>query len=1350
MNTVCRSLVWLAAASFMLGVSSLAHADVYWLDANFDPAPHYATLQEACIVGTVGAEIKADRAAAGDNGDYRYVSLTAGPDNGDGTGNCTAVIEKRFFASGTWLPVDSSIDMKLVSMSGSPDACNIPGAMAPNTAQCGSSKCPSCNQAGGNGSNPIETSSGNKFQRETDFVGGGTFPLRFERYYNSIRTITKDPIPLGVGWTHTYDARVVVLTDDNDGRTLDQAKVYRPDGSVQLFKLVGSVWTPDPDVHETLSVSFGTDSQTGGGVTILGATYTRTDDTVESYDQLGRLVSIVNRDGFRQTLSYSTASQIAKDQVQSVVDSNGRMLVFGYAGDQLTSVTPQGGAGQTISFGYTGNNLTSVIYPNTTGTKTRTYTYDEAGQTSGVDQPNALTGITDENASRFASFGYTANKQANLSVHGAFSGPIDRYAFSFNPDGTTTIIDPLIQSRTFSFNVQFGVPRLSALSTLCVYCANTTAARGYDPSGNVNSSTDFNGVVNGYSTDARGLETQRIEAASTPTIPNPTQKRTINTQWNNAAFHVPTQRTVVNSAGTTESLTNWIYNGRGQPTFRCEVDPAAGTTATNYICGSLPSAPVGVRQWAWTYCDAVSSLCPFIGLKLTSADPLSHVTTYAYYPSTVLTGCATVGGVCNYKGDLQYVKNAANQTITFSSYDQNGRPTRITDANGVPTDMTYHPRGWITQKTTRGATSATDQITKYTYDGVGQVTRITQPDASYLIYYYDIAHRLYYIVDNLNNSILYTLDNAGNRKEEDSRTTIGTTTTIYRKVKRVYNTLDQLQATDNAASTPTNPIVRDSYTYDPNGNELLTTDGLTPDGRKHVTANTYDPLNRVSKVWQDMCTASSGCTGAVNATINYSYDARDHLTQVIDPQNLPTTYQFDALNNQTRLSSPDTGAATSKYDAAGNLHTRTDARGVVATYSYDVLNRLTGITYSPVTTPSVNVLFGYDIPETGCPSGATFANGHLTHFQDVSSGTSTTKLCYDRFGNMVYKSQVTSGVTFATSYAYDSAHHLTQITTPQGTLITYTRDLTGRITMVTSTLPGKAATTVVSGVTYYPFGPVASITYGNGHVLTRTYDQDYVISAVADPGTGGLNLVFKPDVVGNLTQMTVGSGSGAPGNIFAYDGLNRLTTVTNSLNSALIAAYTYDATGNRTGKQGSTGSAVPYTYAANTHHLLAIGTTSPIQRSYDNDGNTTGIGTAIPSTEQIFGYNNTGRLTQFSIGSAAKMQYLINALGQRVEKLPTGNAAGNQYTVYNQSGQVLGDYNYTSALVSVRELIWMNDLPVGVLNGATGTKAYIEPDHLGTPRVAVDATSNAAVWNWSPLNDPFGETQPQPGASPSS
>ena len=41
-----------------------------------------------------------------------------------------------------------------------------------------------------------------------------------------------------------------------------------------------------------------------------------------------------------------------------------------------------------------------------------------------------------------------------------------------------------------------------------------------------------------------------------------------------------------------------------------------------------------------------------------------------------------------------------------------------------------------------------------------------------------------------------------------------------------------------------------------------------------------------------------------------------------------------------------------------------------------------------------------------------------------------------------------------------------------------------------------------------PFGPVAAFTYGNGVTDTRTFDLDYRMTSVKDPGTG--NVQYLP------------------------------------------------------------------------------------------------------------------------------------------------------------------------------------------------------------------------------------------------
>jgi RHS repeat-associated protein len=147
-----------------------------------------------------------------------------------------------------------------------------------------------------------------------------------------------------------------------------------------------------------------------------------------------------------------------------------------------------------------------------------------------------------------------------------------------------------------------------------------------------------------------------------------------------------------------------------------------------------------------------------LGQVLTADGPrtdVSDVTTYTYYPTT---------SAGNYTmGDLASVTYALGHVTSITKYDGNGRPLSITDANGVVTTLTYTPRGWLKTRTVNAT-----QTTTYDYDGVGQVTKITQPDGSYLSYTYDAAHRLTDIADSAGNQIHYTLDAMSNRTKEET------------------------------------------------------------------------------------------------------------------------------------------------------------------------------------------------------------------------------------------------------------------------------------------------------------------------------------------------------------------------------------------------------------------------------------------------------------------------------------------------------------------------------------------------------------------------------------------------------
>ena len=152
-----------------------------------------------------------------------------------------------------------------------------------------------------------------------------------------------------------------------------------------------------------------------------------------------------------------------------------------------------------------------------------------------------------------------------------------------------------------------------------------------------------------------------------------------------------------------------------------------------------------------------------------------------------------------------------------------------------------------------------------------------------------------------------------------------------------------------------------------------------------------------------------------------------------------------------------------------------------------------------------------------CPSAT--ALGQLTQVTDglnyVAFRAGFTD-SYDAHGNVTQKSQVQSSATDVVHHTYTAADRLSSITKPSGTVTHYIRDNAGRISGVVVTPSGGSAQTVVSAISYLPFGPVSGYTLGNGQVIVRTYDANYQLTDLVSPA---LNLHFARDAMGNITAL---------------------------------------------------------------------------------------------------------------------------------------------------------------------------------------------------------------------------------------
>ncbi|HKU19316.1 MAG TPA: RHS repeat-associated core domain-containing protein [Candidatus Saccharimonadales bacterium] len=1130
---------------------------------------------------------------------------------------------------------------------------------------------------------PINVGNGNVYRFDEDFSAGRW--LTFGRYYNSASTAELDT--MGQHWRHSYASHLTYTAGTSSSAA--SVTITREDDRVSTYQLVGSQWSGEADVPDALT------EQTDSSGNPLGWTLLRVDTrSTEQFNISGQLTSITDANGFVTTLTYSTSSTPSNvapgpGYLISVVDPQQRAIQLTYNGSGLINqvAAPDG---STYSYAYDSNHeLQTVTYP---GGKSWTYLYGESPNNGGNNSVGLLTGVIDEAGGRLFSYSYNA---AGQGINSQMAGGVASYAITYNSDGSVDVADPLGTSRHRPFTTLLGVPYLTGVNGMCEACSNVSTW-SYDFNGYVNQTTDFNGNVTIYTHDGDGMETGRVEGYGSATM------RPVQTDWNDT-FHVPTEQRRYSASYALVDKTDWLYNANGQPIARCEID-ATNSAASGYTCSNTGTVPTGVRRWTYTYCTAVGAGCPLVGLMLTKTGPrtdLTQTTYYSYYTNSSTTNCGTPGAACYQAGDLHTVTDAQGHVTTIASYDADGRITRITDANGINADMTYTPRGWLASRTVGGA------ATSFTYTPYGAMQTVTDPDGVTTTYGYDSAHRLVKITDAQGNYIQYSLDAGGNKVAELVYDASGT---LHQSLSRTYNTLGQLTKVIDGL----NHTIFDASTsngYDPNGNLVQSTDGL---GIQRELG--YDALNRLMQTIDNY----NGTDGATrNTKTAYQHDSLDRLTQVIDPSDLNTTYSYDGLSDATGQVGPDTGTTSRVFDAAGNVLTVTDANDNTITYIYDANNRRLSASYTDNTQ---NITYTYDEPNsvTGCTT--SYPIGHLTR---VIESAVITVLCYNAQGNVIQKSQTVNGYTDVTSYIRSLGGKILTIMHPSGDQVAYVYDADGHISGVTATT-ASGTSTLVSNVTYLPFGPVSGYTLGNGQTITRTYDANYRLTDLVSPA---FTLHVTRDAMGDITAIGNSPGANPATETYSYDPLNRLTSITESDGSTL-ESVTYNQAGDRLSKIGSGLATGAYSYNPNTHQLIAIGNGA---RTVDANGNTTAISQA--NSTYGFVYSSRNRMVAAQLNQTTMATYLYNAGGERVAK--TANGSTERFN-YSESGQLVSEYGVTN-----REYVYIRDIPVANLDtqGTISSVTYVTADQLGTPRAIADGSGNT-LWTWAYQGNAWGELAP--------
>ncbi|MBE1875860.1 polymorphic toxin-type HINT domain-containing protein [Myceligenerans pegani] len=398
------------------------------------------------------------------------------------------------------------------------------------------------------------------------------------------------------------------------------------------------------------------------------------------------------------------------------------------------------------------------------------------------------------------------------------------------------------------------------------------------------------------------------------------------------------------------------------------------------------------------------------GNKIKETSPTGGVTTYEYTDDGLLAAVTeprgNVEGADKARFTTRYEYDLAGNRIreidplgntTSTRYDANNRPTKITDARGGTTYVSYRDDD--------------------------QVSHVRQPDAPDLppfsrafatVFTYDRDGRVVDVRDPQSGHTRVTYDDAG------------------RPV------------------TTTDPLGRTTHTtYDAESNPVAT---ITLDRHEHLRHLTEEERARrtITSEYDLRGRLTSQQVGSTGPEYTYGYDAKDRTTSYGDPLGVRTV-TYDDEDQITRVVREEPNQAdevfTYGYDERGNITTRNYPDGTRVTSTYDDDSRITSTTAVGGSAGGDGARWEYEYDVAGRRTATTLPAatglteereyddaGRLTAIGTERTGdpvdgvqdpVSAFDLTLDEVGNPTLVKTTRGGVTESVAYAYDEANRVT-------------------------------------------------------------------------------------------------------------------------------------------------------------------------------------------------------------------------------------------------------------------------------------------------------------------------------------
>lgn len=840
------------------------------------------------------------------------------------------------------------------------------------------------------------------------------------------------------------------------------------DNLVGFINSSGSVMTVSlGPVSDSFSISGTTYTSTEGNgstLTLSGNiyTYTRGDGTVARFDKTtaneyvaysnnGQILDVKSPEGEKLTFAYESTPYCKTigggshctrtafaHRVSSITSSYGYQLIVGYGCDysydpdypwdlpvwSCWSESSWVGARNLAvsassiiaiqSFGYvTSGGVTTYEVIDAEGRLTKYRS--SSGLVAGITYPGHV--------SEDVTFAYSGTTVTGVSRAGSGT---TTYSRSDSGNTRTVTVTPPIASPALSptvYTFDIAKQRMTSV-TVTEGGVNRTTSFAYDSSGRLTRTTNPEGDYVQLTLDGRGNVTQADSVGKSGSGTITTSAGFASTCSNPVTCNKP----------------NWTLDGMGRQTDYT-YDPTHGGVLTV----TLPAALSGVRPQT----------------------RYGYTTLQAYYYNS---GSIVASGQSVYR--LTSISNCRTSASCTGSTDE-----RLTTIYYGPqtagTGNNLHPLS-VTPALGNGTLAATST---FTYDSIGNVVTVDGPQsgtADQTMTAYNLDRQpLWQIGADPDGSgpalfpaISYTYKSDGQLDYLQAGTVSAqspsgmssfselqrqTTSydSYYRPVRQVlssggsaYQVADVLY--DAAGRALCSMLRMDSGNWSSLPSNCSPTQTTGTNGADRVTYNSYDELSRVR-----MVTTGYGTPTAADERI-VTFTPNGRLATHTDAENNLTTYEYDShdrlIKKRFPIATKGAGqSSTSDYEqityyADGTVATFRTRRNETLQFYYDNLGRLvTKVIPSRsglAATHTRSVYFDYDL--LGAMSYARF---------DSSSGEGISNT-YNALGFLTSTTSNMDSTSRTLSYGYDVAGRVTQITHPDGTYFTYSRNAAGRLNQV--------------------------------------------------------------------------------------------------------------------------------------------------------------------------------------------------------------------------------------------------------------------------------------------------------------